>query len=134
MPYCQHCGKKIDEDDVFCPECGRSIVGEDREWQEFKLRETIDRLKRKADVYIALAAVLATAGVVVGGALFMSSNPLGLFGIPVVCFGIGFAASARRHDHKAENLERWVRRRNWVIRPRLSDNLLENPHSGNPPQ
>jgi hypothetical protein len=110
MPYCQHCGKKIDEDEVFCPACGRSIVGENREWQDFKLRETIDRVKRKADAYVGLAAVLATVGVVVGGALCMAYNPFGLFGIAFVCFGIAFAASARRHDHKAENLERWLRR------------------------
>ena len=110
MPYCQHCGKKIDEDDVFCPECGESLVGTDREWQEFKLRDTIDRVKRKADAYVALAAVSATLGVVVGGALCIASNPFGLFGIAFVCFAVGFATSARRQDNKAENLGEWLRR------------------------
>ncbi|MFO7773096.1 MAG: zinc-ribbon domain-containing protein [Dehalococcoidia bacterium] len=134
MPYCQHCGKKIDEDDVFCPECGRSIVGEDREWQQFKLLETIDRVKRRADMYVALAAVSATVGVVVGGALCIASHPSGLFGIALVCFAIGFAAAAKRHDRKVESLGKWLSRSNSVTWPQLADKLPENPYSANPPQ
>ncbi len=108
--YCQHCGKAIDEDEVFCPECRKSLVGEDVRWQEFKLRETIYRVKRRADFYTALAAVLATVGVVGGIILGALSDPVGLFGIALLCFGIGFASAARRHDRKADNLRKWLKR------------------------
>ncbi len=106
--YCHHCGKRIDEDEVFCPACGRSLVGDDVEWQEFKLRETIDRVNRRADVYVALAAVLISVGVVGGGFLGLFSDPFGLFGIALVCWGIGCAASAKRHELKVEGLRKWL--------------------------
>lgn len=108
--YCHHCGQRIDEDEVFCPECRQSLVGEDARWQEFKLRESVYRVKRRADLYTALAAVLATVGVVGGIILATLSDPLGLFGIALLCFGIGFASAARRNDRKAESLGRWLRR------------------------
>lgn len=110
MVYCHHCGKRIDRDDVFCPECGRSLVGNDAGWQEFKLQEAIYRVKRRADVYAALATVLATAGVLGGLILGALSDPAALFGIAVLCLGIGFAASAKRHDRKADDLRKWLRR------------------------
>ncbi len=82
MPYCHHCGNKIDEDEVFCPECGESLVGKDTAWQEFKLQETIDRLRHKVDAYVALATVLVTVGLLVGGALVLSSDAVGLCRYP----------------------------------------------------
>ena len=106
--YCHHCGKKIDEDEVFCPACAMSLVGNDAGWQEFKLQETIARVKRRADIYTALAAVLITLGVVGGSILGVLSDPVGLFGIALVCWGIGFASSAKRHDLKVESLGRWL--------------------------
>lgn len=110
MVYCQHCGERIDEDEVFCPECGCSLVGENARWQQFKVQEAIYRVKRRADVYTALAAVLATVGVVGGIILGVLSHPAGLFGIALLCFGIGFASAARRHDRKVEGLRRWLKR------------------------
>jgi len=110
MVYCQHCGKKIDEVEVFCPECERSLVGENARWQQFKVQEAIYRVKRRVDAYTALAAVLATAGVVGGIILGVLWNPAGLFGIALLCFGIGFAYAARRHDRKVGSLRRWLRR------------------------
>jgi hypothetical protein len=110
MPYCQHCRAKIDEDEVFCPVCHRSLVGQDTGWQDFKLHESIARVQRRADVYTALAAVLITLGAVGGSILCMLSDPIGLFGIPLVCWGIGFATAARRNDLKVERLRQWLAR------------------------
>lgn len=108
MAYCQYCRAKIDEDEVFCPVCARSLVGNDTRWQEFKLHETIARVQRRADVYTALAAVLITLGVIGGSILGVLSDPVGLFGIPLVCWGIGFATAARRNDLRVESLRRWL--------------------------
>ncbi len=104
MPYCHHCRTKIDEVDVFCPECDRSLVGEDRRWQEFKLRESIDILRYRIDAYVAWATILVTVGLLIGGALLFSSYLEGLFGIAFVCFGVGFAASAKRNQRKSDTL------------------------------
>lgn len=108
MPYCQHCQAKLDDDEVFCPVCYRSLVGQDTGWQEFKLHESIARVQRRADVYTALAAVLITLGVVGGSILGMLSDPVGLFGIPFACWGIGFAAAAKRNDLKVGRLKQWL--------------------------
>ncbi len=110
MPYCHHCGKKIDQDQVFCPVCGRSLVGSDTEWQEFKLYDSIHRVTRKADAYTALASVSITLGVVGGIILAFLSDAAGLFGIPLVCWGVGFAAAAKRYDLKAAYLRQWLGR------------------------
>ncbi|MFU8796124.1 MAG: hypothetical protein ACNA7X_02355 [Dehalococcoidia bacterium] len=110
MVYCQHCRAKIDEDEVFCPQCELSLVGEDVRWQRFKLRESVYRAERRSDVYTALATVLATLGLVGGIILGLMAQPLGLLGIAFLCLGVGFGSMARRHDRKADGLRQWLRR------------------------
>jgi uncharacterized membrane protein YvbJ len=110
MPCCQYCGEKIDEDAVFCPKCGEILVGEDTEWQEFQIREEVDEAKDRANMYVILAIVLATVGMMGGSILFVSSSLLGLFGIVFVCLGIGCTASADRYERKARNLKKQLSR------------------------
>ncbi|MEA1872207.1 MAG: hypothetical protein U9M91_02280 [Chloroflexota bacterium] len=106
MPYCQYCGGKVDEDAVVCPKCGEILVGEDTGWQEFQIQEKIDEVKHRANMYIISAIVLATVGIVAGWVLCVSSSAVGLFGIVLVCLGVGCSASADRHEHKAKVLKR----------------------------
>jgi len=111
MLCCQYCGEKIDADDaVFCPECGGILVGEDTEWQEFWIREEVDEAKDRANKYIILATVLATVGIMGGSLLFISPSLLGLFGIVLVCLGIGCTAAADRYERKARNLKKQISR------------------------
>jgi uncharacterized membrane protein YvbJ len=110
MIYCQHCGEKIDEDAVFCPKCGEILVGEDTEWQEFQIQGEVDEAKDRANMYIILATVLVTVGMMGGSLLFVSSSLLGLFGIVFVCLGIGCTASADRYEHKTRNLKKQLSR------------------------
>jgi predicted nucleic acid-binding Zn ribbon protein len=114
MLYCQYCGEKIDEDAVFCPKCGESLVGEDTERQEFQIRKKVDEAKHRANMYTISAIILVTMGIIGGGILFASSSLLGLFGIVLVCLGIGCSASADRYKHKARELKK---------RPRQAINL-----------
>ncbi|MCJ7669061.1 MAG: zinc ribbon domain-containing protein [Dehalococcoidia bacterium] len=106
MPCCQYCGEKIDEDVVFCPKCGEILIGEDTEWQEVQIREEVDEAKDRANMYIILAIVLVTVGMMGGSLLFVSSSLLGLFGIVFVCLGVGCTASADRYEHKARSLKK----------------------------
>jgi len=110
MLYCQYCKKKIDEDLVFCPKCGEVLVEEDTEWQEFQLQEEVDETKDRANMYIILAIVLVTVGMVGGSVLLISPSLLGLFGIVLVCLGIGCTAAADRYEHKARNLKKQLSR------------------------
>jgi uncharacterized membrane protein YvbJ len=105
MLYCQYCKKKIDEDLVFCPKCGEVLVGEDTEWQEFQLQEEVDGAKDRANMYIILAIVLVTVGMIGGSILFISSSIFGFFGIVLVCLGVGCTAAADRYEHKARSLK-----------------------------
>jgi len=116
MPYCQYCGEKIDEDAVVCPKCGASLVGEDTGWQEFQIQEKVDEAKHRANMYTISAIVLATLGIVGGWILCVSSSAVGLFGIVLVCLGIGCTASAYRHEYKARN---WKKRLRREINPNL---------------
>jgi hypothetical protein len=111
MPYCQYCGEKIDKDAVFCPKCGESLVGEDTEGQEFQIQEKVDEAKDRANMYIILAIVLVTVGMMGGSILFVSSSLLGLFGIVFVCLGIGCTASADRYEIRARSLKKRLRDR-----------------------
>ncbi len=110
LVYCQHCRARIDEDEVFCSECERSLVGDDVGWQRFKLRESIYRTERRSDVYTALATVFVTFGLVGGIILGLLSEPVGLLGIALLFLGVGFGTMARRHDRKADGLRKWLRR------------------------
>jgi len=112
MIYCQHCGKKIDEDAVFCPKCGEILIGEDTEWQEFQIQGEVDEAKDRANMYIILAIVLVTVGMVGGSVLLISPSLLGLFGIAFVCLGIGCTAAADRYERKARNLKEQLSRCN----------------------
>jgi hypothetical protein len=114
MPYCQYCGEKIDEDVVVCPKCGESLVGEDTGREEVQIQEQVDEAKHRANMYTISAIVLVTVGMMGGGVLFASSSLLGLFGIVLVCLGIGCSASADRYEHKARELKK---------RPRQEINL-----------
>jgi len=110
MPFCQYCGGKIDEDAVVCPKCGEILIEEDTGWQELQILEKVDEAKHRANMYIISAIVLATVGIVTGWVLCVSSSAVGLFGIALVCLGVGCNASAERHEHKAKVLKRRLRR------------------------
>jgi len=110
MPYCQYCGEKIDEDAVVCPKCGESLVGGDMGREEFQIQKKVDEAKHRANMYTISAIVLITMGMMGGSILFASSSLLGLFGIVLVCLGIGFTASADRYEHKARKLKKQIRR------------------------
>lgn len=110
MPQCQYCGEKISEDAVFCPKCGEILVGEDTEWQEFQIQEEVDAAKDRANMYVILATVLVTLGIIGGSLLFVSSSLLGVFGIVFVCLGVGCTAAAERYGHKARNLKKQLSR------------------------
>lgn len=110
MPYCQYCGGKTGYDAVFCPRCGESLVGEDTGWSEFQIQEEIDKAKHRANIYTILTIVLATVGMMVGAILSVSLYLVGLFGIALVCLGIGCSAWAGRHERKATNLKKHLSR------------------------
>ena len=105
MLYCQYCTKRIDEDLVFCPKCGEVLVAEDTKSQDFQLQGEVEEAKDRANMYAILAAVLVTVGMMGGSLLFVSSSLLGLFGIVLVCLGIGCTAAAYRYEHKARSLK-----------------------------
>lgn len=110
MPCCQYCGGKIDENAVFCPKCGEVLVAEDTEWQEFWIQEKVYEAKDRANMYVILAAVLVTVGIMGSSLLFGSSSLLGIFGIVFVCLGIGCTAAADRYGHKARKLKKQLSR------------------------
>jgi predicted RNA-binding Zn-ribbon protein involved in translation (DUF1610 family) len=110
MPCCQYCGEKIDENAVFCPKCGEVLVGEDTEWREFQTQGEVDEAEGRANMYVILAAVLVTVGIIGSSLLFISSSLLGLFGIVFVCLGIGCTAEAERYGYKARNLKKQLSR------------------------
>jgi len=105
MLYCQYCKKRIDEDLVFCPKCREVLVAEDATSQDIELREEVEEAKDRANMYVVLAVVLVTVGMIGGGLLFVSSSLLGVFGIVFVCLGIGCTAAAYRYEHKAKSLK-----------------------------
>ena len=109
MAYCQYCGRKTDEDAAFCHWCGEGSPGQDARGQDVYIREEVDEAKRRANSYTILAIVLVTAGLATGGILCVSSDPIGLFGIVLVCLGVALAAAARRHERKASNLGKLLR-------------------------
>jgi len=110
MLYCQYCKKAIDEDLVFCPKCGEVLVEKDIEWREVQLREEADEAKDRANMYIISAIILVTVGMVGGSILFISPSLVGLFGIVLVCLGIGCTAAADRYERKARSLKEQVSR------------------------
>jgi len=111
MTYCQYCGEKIAEDAVVCPKCGESLVGEDTGLQEFQIQEQVDEAKHRANMYTISAIVLVTMGMMGGSILFASSSLLGLFGILLLCLGIGCTVSADRYEHKARKLKKRLKRK-----------------------
>jgi hypothetical protein len=110
MPCCQYCGGEIDEDAVFCPKCGESLVGEYTGRGEFQIQEEVDEAKHKANICIISAIVLVTLGIVAGWVLCVSSGAIGLFGIVLVCLGIGCTGPADRYEYKARSLKKRFRR------------------------
>lgn len=110
MPYCQHCGKEMDEGLVYCPECGEILVEERAELQESLGSGELEETKDRANMYVILAVVLVTVGMVGGGLLLVSSSLLWLFGIALVCLGIGCTAAAYRHGRKAGSLQKQLNR------------------------
>jgi len=104
MSYCQYCGEKIDKDTVFCPKCG-GIVGKGTRWRKSQILEKIDEAKDRENIYVILAIILVTLGMMGGSLLFVLSSPLGLFGIVFVCLGIGSTAWADRYERKARSLK-----------------------------
>ncbi|MCK4843625.1 MAG: zinc-ribbon domain-containing protein [Dehalococcoidia bacterium] len=109
MAYCQYCGRKVDEDVVFCSECGRGLVGGDKVWQELLIQEKIDEAKHRANMRTISAIILVTVGMVAGGVLCVSSDAIGFFGVVFVCLGIGCIASAGRYELKARKLKKQLK-------------------------
>jgi predicted nucleic acid-binding Zn ribbon protein len=106
MPRCQFCGKKVKENAIFCPKCGEILVDERTEWQEFRIQAEAVEAKDRANMYLILAAVLASVGLIGGSLLFVSSSVLGFFGLGLVLLGVGCTAAAERHGQVARNLKR----------------------------
>jgi uncharacterized membrane protein YvbJ len=111
MPHCQYCGGQIDKDTALCPKCGRGLVGEDAGVEKTQAQEMIDKAKHKANMYTISAIVLITVGII-GGVLCVAWSSLGLFGIVLVCLGIGCTARADRYESKARNLTRQLSQSN----------------------
>jgi RNA polymerase subunit RPABC4/transcription elongation factor Spt4 len=109
MLYCQHCKKLIDEDLVFCPKCGEVLAEQDTKWQDFELHGEVEEAKHRANMYVILAIVLVTLGIVGSGVLFASSSLLGVFGIVLVCLGIGCVAAADRYEYKIRRVKNQLR-------------------------
>jgi RNA polymerase subunit RPABC4/transcription elongation factor Spt4 len=110
MLYCERCKKVTDEDLVFCPKCGEVLVEERTRWQGFELEREVEEAKDRANMYVILAVVLITLGVVGSSILFASSSLLGVFGVVFVCLGIGCVAAADRYGHKIKSLRNHLRR------------------------
>ena len=105
MPRCQYCGEKVDEDVVFCPKCGEALVEEDMKRQGLQVQEKVDEARDRANMYVILATVLVTVGLMGSSLFLVSSSLLGFFGIAFVCLGIGCTASADRYKRKATSLK-----------------------------
>ena len=112
MPRCQHCGKEVSEGTVGCPKCGQILVKEDGEWMELRIQGAVEEAKDRANMYVILAAVLVTLGIIGGSLLLVSSSLLGFFGVVFVCLSIGCAAAAYRHERKARSLKNQLSRCN----------------------
>ncbi|MGQ9546390.1 MAG: hypothetical protein ACUVTR_04395 [Dehalococcoidia bacterium] len=106
MPYCQYCGRRVRKDAVSCPRCGQSLVLE-----MSRAQEKIEQARDRANIYLILATVLVTVGIIGSGLLFASASPLGLFGVAFVCLGVGCTSVADRHEHEAQNLKEQLPRR-----------------------
>ena len=101
MLYCQRCRKiTTDLDLVLCPKCGEVLVEQEAKWQDFELRREVEEAKHRANMYVILAIVSTTLGIVGSSVLFASSSLLGVFGIAFVCLGIACAAAADRYEYK----------------------------------
>ena len=109
MLYCKHCKKVTDEDLVFCPKCGEVLIDEHTQWQDFELQQEVELAKHRANMYVILAIVLVTLGIVGSGVLFASSSLLGVFGIVLVCLGIGCVAAADRYEYKIRRVKNQLR-------------------------
>ncbi|HXZ30391.1 MAG TPA: zinc-ribbon domain-containing protein [Dehalococcoidia bacterium] len=112
MSRCLHCGKEVTEGTVVCPRCGEVLVKEDGEWMELRIQGKVEEVKDRANMYIILAIVLVTLGIIGGSLLLVSSSPLGFFGVVFVCLGIGCTAAAYRHERKASSLRNQLSRSN----------------------
>ena len=112
MPRCQHCGEEVTEVTVFCPRCGEIPDREEGEWQEFRVQREVDEAKDRANMYIILAIVLVTLGIIGGILLLISSSLLGFFAVAFLCLGIGCTAAAYRHERKARSLKNQLSRCN----------------------
>jgi len=106
MPYCQYCGEKVDKDAMSCPACGGSLVEKSAKLQKSQVHERIEEAKNRANMYVILATVLVTMGLLGGSILFISLSLLGLFGVVFVCLGIGCTSSADRYERKARNMKK----------------------------
>jgi protein-S-isoprenylcysteine O-methyltransferase Ste14 len=88
------------------------LVEEGAGSESFELQGEVEEAKDRANMYVVLAVVLVTVGMIGGSVLFVSSSLLGLFGIVFVCLGIGCTAAAYRYEHKARSLKSQLSRCN----------------------
>jgi sulfite exporter TauE/SafE len=86
------------------------LVEVDPQWQESRIEREVEGVKDRTTMYIILAIVVATVGMLEGGLLLISASLLGLFGIVLVCLGIGYPATAHRYERKAVSLQKQLNR------------------------
>jgi protein-S-isoprenylcysteine O-methyltransferase Ste14 len=94
---------------VFCPKCGEVLVEQDTKWQDFELQQEVELAKHRSNMYVISAIVLVTLGIVGSSVLFASSSLLGVFGIVLVCLGIGCVAAADRCEYKIRRVKNQLR-------------------------
>lgn len=87
MKQCPYCHESVEDNAVFCPECKRNLVAENREHAS-RWRREMERFRQKETP--ASARILATAGIIIGLLGFaFAAIPLGI--VAVLC---GIAALA----------------------------------------
>lgn len=57
MKYCQSCGKEMDDDAAFCPNCGTKIANQTKENQVVQTQQATDTLGLIAFIFMILGTI-----------------------------------------------------------------------------